>query len=98
MVRAVSFLEVTTAMPVYVDKNADQLRRDAAKVIARMAEKRLVLRICHTKCGSSWALSDGTPVPSRVALSAVNDARLVSNNDGLFIGTGQTWRFDDPFL
>jgi hypothetical protein len=97
-VGAISFLEVTTTMPVCADSYADQWRRDAARIIARMAEKRLTLRICHTKSGSSWALSDGTPVPTRVALCAVNDVRLTSNNDGLFPGVPQSWTYNDPSM
>jgi hypothetical protein len=94
VVGAVSFLEVV--MPLCVDTYADQWRREAARIIARMAEERLTLRICHTKSGSSWALSDGTSVPTRVALSAVNDVRLTSNEDGLFPGVPQSWKYDDP--
>jgi hypothetical protein len=51
------------------------------------------LHLTFTKSGSNFVLSNGTPVPTDIALLVVNDVRVVPVNDGLFPSTPQTWRW-----
>jgi hypothetical protein len=54
------------------------------------------LHLTFTKSGSNFVLSNGTPVPTDIALLVVNDVRVVSVNDGLFPTAPQTWRYVTP--
>ena len=70
----------------------DRRRAAAARVITSMA-RGTSLHLTFLKRGSVWTLSDGTIVPSEIALAVVNDVRVVSAGDGLFPSVSQTWRY-----
>ena len=70
----------------------DRRRQKASRVIAAM-ERGASLHLTFLKRGSVWTLSDGTIVPSEIALAVVNDVRVVSAGDGLFPSVSQTWRY-----
>jgi hypothetical protein len=69
----------------------DNRRQKAARVITAM-ERGQTLNLTFTKTGSVFTLSDGTRVASEVALTVINDLRIVLQSDGLFPALPQTWK------
>ena len=76
------------AMRCHLDRHC----HGAARIISEMS-RGAALHLTFTKSGSNFVLSNGTPVPTDIALLVVNDVRVVPVNDGLFPGTPQTWRW-----
>jgi hypothetical protein len=76
-------------------RHLDRRRHGAARIISEMS-RGAALHLTFTKSGSNFVLSNGTPVPTDIALLVVNDVRVVSVNEGLFPTAPQTWRYVTP--
>jgi len=72
--------------------NAANNSLKAARVITAMS-RGVTLHLTFTRCGSDFTLSNGTRVDPKVAMAVVDDARIMSANDGLFPAISQTWRY-----
>jgi hypothetical protein len=75
-------------------RRQDRLRAKAARVVTAM-ERGQTLNLTFTKTGSAFTLSDGTHVASEVAITVINDVRIISACDGLFPSLPQTWKHAD---
>jgi hypothetical protein len=86
-------MTIPTAYSIrYARRFQERRREKAARIITAMS-RGAALHLTFTERGSDFALSNGVRVTPAVALMVVNDARVVSVNDGLFPATPQTWRY-----
>src|SRR5215831_10593999 len=86
-------MTIHTVASIRRDRRLQDRRRAAAARVITAMSRGASLHLTFLKRGSVWVLSDGTIVPPEVALSIVNNVRVVSVNDGLFPATPQTWRY-----
>src|SRR5262245_55906578 len=86
-------MTIHTVAPIRRDRRLQDRRRAAAARVITAMSRGTSLHLTFLKRGSVWTLSDGTIVPSEIALAVVNDVRVVSAGDGLFPAVSQTWRY-----
>jgi hypothetical protein len=79
--------------------SARQTRRPrytrASMVVFAMRRDGLCLTLEYRKgSGGCWGLSDGSPVPNKVALEVIRDGRIAGCGDALFDGAAsQVYRY-----
>jgi hypothetical protein len=73
----------------------NQQRAKAAQILTAM-ERGASLYLSFSKNGNAFVLSNGTRVPSEVAMVVINDARIVAESAGLFPAAPQSWKYEEP--
>jgi hypothetical protein len=74
----------------------NMMKITAREAVEFMRDGQRCLTQLHTHYGMKWFLVPGGPVTEKIAKALLEHPHIQPNNDGLFPGISQTFRFKAP--